>query len=65
MRARVAVQETQQARPPIMIALAWRRYLVATRMAAPADYERVESRAWERLRSELSSIGAPLGEPDE
>lgn len=43
-----------------MIALAWRRYLVATRTAPPASYERVEERAWERLRSELSAIGAPL-----
>ncbi len=63
MRARVAVQDRAQTQPPIMIALAWRRYLVATRLATPAEYERIEARAWERLRSELTSIGAPLEEP--
>jgi hypothetical protein len=63
MRARVAVQGRPEARPPIVISLAWRRYLVATRTAAPADYERVEARAWERLRSELAAIGAPLAGP--
>ena len=55
MRARVGVQPPPQ-RPPITIALAWRRYLVATRTAAPADYERVEERAWERLQHELAFL---------
>ena len=63
MRARVAVQ--QGARAPITVALAWRRYLVATRTATAADYERVEGRAWERLRRELAFLDQPLSEPDE
>ncbi|HEY6016739.1 MAG TPA: hypothetical protein VIU44_06675 [Gaiellaceae bacterium] len=63
MRARVAVQ--QGARAPITVALAWRRYLVATRTASQADYERIEGRAWERLRSELAFLEQPLPEPDE
>ncbi|HEY6029303.1 MAG TPA: hypothetical protein VIU44_02000 [Gaiellaceae bacterium] len=62
MRARVAVQ--QGSRAPITVALAWRRYLVATRTAAAADYERVEERAWERLRSELAFLDQPLPERD-
>lgn len=61
MRARVAVQQTSRA--PITVALAWRRYLVATRTAAAADYERVEERAWARLRAELEFLEHPL-EPD-
>ena len=58
MRARAAVQTA--VRPPITVSLAWRRYLVATRTAAPGDYERVEERAWQRLRSELAHLDVRL-----
>lgn len=43
-------------RPPIAVSLAWRRYLVTTRTAAPDAYERVEEAAWARLRSELQAV---------
>jgi hypothetical protein len=45
-------------RPQIALVLAWRRYLVRTRTAAPGSYERVEERAWRELQRELAKAEA-------
>jgi len=37
-----------------------RRYLLATRSAAPDEYEQVEARAWRDLLHALERLGRPL-----
>lgn len=37
-----------------------RRYLVATRSAAPDEYERIEADAWHDLLRALERLGGPL-----
>ena len=49
---------TRPARPQIAVVLAWRRYLVRTRTAAPGSYDRVEERAWRELQRELAKAEA-------
>lgn len=43
--------------------MAWRRYLLTVRASSRERYELTEEAAWERLTSELASLGRPAPAP--